>query len=155
MLRIVTARSLVWLTLTSPNSRLVGNAVEIVGHFQVGIVDDVVDPIAAAVADDCDAGGGKVVGVDMVGEYIVAVDQRRCAFLPALQRQAVGGVDAGRPQDRHGDAGAPPPGAQGLLGGDTPAGARTFGMAAAGFVDPGAATIAIDAGGANVDQAAW
>ena len=133
----------------------IGDAVEIVGHFQVGIVDDVVDPVSTAVADGGDAGGGQVVGVDMVGEDIVAVDQRRGAFLQALQRQAVGSVDAGRAQDRHGDAVAPPPGAQRLFGGDAAASARTFGMAASGFVDPGTAAIAIDARGANVDQAAW
>ena len=102
-----------------------------------------------------DAGGRQVVGMNVVGVNVVGVDQRRQPLLQALDGQAVGGVDAGGTQDGDDDAGPPPPGAQAALGIEPTAGARALGIDAARLVDLSPAAVTVDAGGANVDQAAW
>ncbi len=93
--------------------------------------------------------------MDVVGEHVVARDQRRQALLQALERQAVGGVDARRAQDGDGDAGPPPPAAQHALGVDAAAGAGAFRLRAPRLVDGFGAAIAVDPRGANVNQAPW
>jgi hypothetical protein len=133
----------------------VGDTIEILAHPEIGVIDHVVGAVAAPVAQCRDAGGRQVVGMDMVGEYVVASDQRRQALLQALHRQSVGGIDAGRAQDGNSHAGAPAPGAQAALGIDATAGARTRGTNPAGLVDARAGAIAINASGTNVNQAAW
>jgi len=132
-----------------------GDTVEVLGHPEVGIIDDVVGAVAPPVAQRRNAGGGQIVGVNVVGEHVVGFDQRRQALAQAFHRQAVGGIDAGDAQDGDGHAGPPSPGTQAAFGIEPAAGARTLGIDAARLVDLRPAAIAVDAGGANVDQASW
>ena len=132
-----------------------GDTVKVIGHFQAAVIDDVVHPSRTTVAHGRTTGSRKIVGVDMVGIDILRRQQSRGALLQARQRQTFGGINARCAQDAHRHPLAPPPGTQGGFSIDPAPGARTVRGARAGFIDPGAAAIAIDAGGANVDQAAW
>ncbi len=93
--------------------------------------------------------------MDVIGEHIVRFIQRRHAALQTLDRQAIGSVNTGGAQNGNGHTGLLAPSPQALLGIDPARGARTFRLKAAGFVDLRAATIAIDTGGTNVNQAPW
>ena len=133
----------------------IGDAVEVVGHLEAGIIDHVIDAVTAATPQSGDAGRRQVIGMDVVGEHIVTVDQRRQAFLQALQRQAIGRVNAGRAQDGNSDTGRPPPGPQAALGGDAAGAPCALGIQAAGLVDRRAAAIAVNACRTNINQAPW
>ena len=93
--------------------------------------------------------------MDVIGEHVVTRDQRRQALLQALERQAVGGVDARRAQYGDGDAGPPPPAAQHALGINSAGGTRAFRPGVPRLVDGRRAAIAVDPRGANVNQAPW
>ena len=93
--------------------------------------------------------------MDVIGKHVVSLAQRRQAFLQTLERQPVGGINTGRPQDGNRNAVLPPPGPQRMLGIDPASGPRTFRLQATGFIDPGTATIAIDARRTNVNQTPW
>ncbi len=133
----------------------VGDAVEVVGHFQVRVIDRIVGAIGGAAPDRRATGGGEIIGVNVVGIHVLGGDQRWHRLLQARQRQPVGGVDAGRAQDADGDAAARPPGPQPAFGIDAALRPRVGRQAGPGLVDPGAGAIAIDARGAYVDQATW
>jgi len=107
------------------------------------------------VAQRGNTGGGQILGVDVIAVDIVGGTQRRQAFFQALERQAVGGIDARRAQDGNHHAVVPPPGAQAALGIDPTHGAAILRLQAARFVDKRAAAIAVHPGRTNVDQAAW
>ena len=93
--------------------------------------------------------------MNVIGEHIIRFIQRRHAALQTLDRQTIGSVNTGGAQDRNGHAGLLAPQAQALLGIDPARGAWTFRLKAACFVDLRTGTIAIDAGGTNVNQAPW
>ena len=93
--------------------------------------------------------------MDMIGEGVVGLDQRRHSFLEARQRQAVGGIDAGGTQDADLDAGLPPPATQAAFGIDPTPGPTAFGAQTAGFVDPRPRAIAVNPRRAYVNQAPW
>jgi len=93
--------------------------------------------------------------VDVVGVHVVGLDQRRQTLFQALQRQAVGGIDAGCAQDADDDAAAPAPGAQLPFGIDAAPGARIVGGEAPGLVNQGTGTIAVNPCRAYVNQAPW
>lgn len=131
------------------------DTVKVIGHFQAAVIDNVVYPSRATVAHGRTTGGREIVGMDMVGIDILRRQQSRGALLQARQGQTFGCINARCAQDAHRHPLAPPPGTQGGFSIDPAPGARTVRSARAGFVDPCAAAIAIDAGGANVDQAAW
>ena len=128
--------------------------VEIVAHAQIGIVDYIVGAVGLASANGGNTGGGQVVGMDVVGEYIICGLKRRQGFVQALQRQAIGGVDAGGAQDADGDAIACAPLAQGLFGVDAAAGASAFGVQWPGFVNPGTCAIPVNPCRAYVNELA-
>ena len=93
--------------------------------------------------------------MNVVGKHIIAVDQRRRAFLQTLNGQTIRRVNAGRTQDADGDAGTCAPGAQGGLGIDAARSAGALGIEAARLVDLRPATIAVNPCRAYVNQAAW
>lgn len=130
---------------------MIGNGIEIRGHLQIAIVDHIETALVARPRQCPHTGGREIVGMDVVGVDIFARDQRRRASLEALQRQAVVRIDARRAQDDGRQAGL----AQTTLGIDPAAGTRRLGVEATRFVDGRTTAIAIDPGGANVDQAAW
>ena len=98
---------------------------------------------------------GQIIGVNVVGKYVVLAAQYRIPAPDALHRQTFGGVDAVYAQDAHSRTTALAPATQLPFGVDTslrPEGGRS---GTACLADPGSAAIAIDAAGADVNQAAW
>lgn len=93
--------------------------------------------------------------MDVVGVDIIGLDQRRQALFQAFQRQAVGGVDAGRAQDADGDATTSAPGAQLPFGIDAAPGPWIIGGEAPRLVNQGAGTIAVNPCRAYVNEAPW
>ncbi len=93
--------------------------------------------------------------MNVIGIHIVRLDQRRQPFFQTLQRQAVGGVDAGRAQDADGNTTPLPPGTQLALGIDPSAGTGTVGGERPGFVDHSPGAIAVNPRRAYVNQAPW
>jgi hypothetical protein len=85
------------------------------------------------------------------------VEHQRQAALQAFQGQPVAGVDARRAQDA--DAAkatvAAAEAAQARFGIDAPCRARRLCVGGPGFRDQRAAAVAIDAAGADVDDAPW
>jgi hypothetical protein len=132
----------------------IGHAIEIIGHLQVGIIDHIVAAIGLPVAHGGEAGGRQIVGVNVVGEHIIGGEPAPAGLLQTFQRQAVGGVDTGRAQDGKRTPLRRPRRA-GSFGIDTTAGARAFRFRRRVSSICGAATIAVNPGGANVNQAAW
>ena len=132
-----------------------GNAVEVVAHLQIGIIDRIVDAVGSAPAQGSQAGRGQIVGMNVVGEYIVVRRQGRQAFVQALHRQAVGGVDAGRAQNADRHPAPRPPSAQYPLGIDPTLGAGAFRLQAPCLINHCAATITVNPRRAYVNQAAW
>lgn len=132
-----------------------GDAVEVIGHFQVRVIDRIVGAIGGTAPDRRAAGGGEIVGVDVIGEYVLVGGQRRQPLFQPRQRQTIGGVDSGRAQDADGDAAPRPPGPQPAFGIDPALRPRVARRASPGLVDPGAGAIAVNARGAYVDQTTW
>lgn len=132
-----------------------GDAIEVVGHFQVRVIDCIVGAIGGTAPDRRAASGGEIVGVDVIGIHILVGDQRWQSPLQASQRQTIGGVDTGRAQDADGDAAPRPPGPQPVFGIDPALRPRVGRRASSGLVDPGTGTIAVNARGAYVDQTTW
>ncbi len=93
--------------------------------------------------------------MDVVGVHIVLGAQHRRTALQPLARmaaRAVAGVDAGNAQDRRLQPAAAARLAQPRLGGHTPTRALAGRRDRAGLVEARARAVAIDAGGAAVDQ---
>ena len=102
-----------------------------------------------------EAGGGQILGVNVVGPGILVSQQRRQAFLYALYWQAVGSIDTRRAQDADAHPLASAPGAQALFGIDATGSAGAFRMAGPGLVDQRSGAIAIHPCRTNVDQLPW
>ena len=133
----------------------IGHLIEVIGHLQVGIIDDIVDAIGPAIAQGSDTGCGQIVGMDVVGKYIISRSQRRQTFFQTLDRQALGGVNTRRAKDGDGNIVVSPPCAQTALGINTTSGPAAFRMQATGFIDRRASAIAVDTCRTHVNQAAW
>ena len=133
----------------------IGHPVEILGHAQIGIIDDIVGAVGAAMAQCRNTSGGQILGVNMIGEHVISLKQGRHAFVQTLKRQAIRGINARRSQDGNGDPSALPPLAQTTLGIDTPASARTFRIEATGFIDTRASTVAINPRRTYVNKPPW
>jgi len=131
----------------------VGDQVEPFAHRQPTVVDGVVDAIGTGVEQGRHREAGEVVGVDVVGEHVLG--GRRVATRDALDRQAVGGVDAGRAQDGDAQVATPPKGAQASFGVESATGAGVRRAARASLVDFRAVAIAIDPRRAYVHKALW
>ncbi len=93
--------------------------------------------------------------MDVIGEDIVTIDQRRRSFLQSLDRQAVSSINARRPQNGDSHAVARAPTTQATLGIDTAAGSVAFRLQPAGFIDDSTGTIPVNPCCAYVNQAAW
>ena len=93
--------------------------------------------------------------MDVVGVYVLVRHQHRVATLQALQRQAVGGVDAGRAQQGDAHPATPAEIAQAALGIDPAPAARGLRVAGPGFIHMGSATVAVNPCRAYVYQALW
>jgi hypothetical protein len=130
----------------------VGDQVEIIAHRELAVVTGVVGPPGPPAEEGQGQQPGQVVGVDVVGEHVVLGPQHRLALVQPGQRQALGRiVDARRPQQAHPAARAPAEAPQLCLRRHAP-GAPGRGRAeAAGFVEPVATAVAIDAGGTYID----
>jgi hypothetical protein len=85
-------------------SRPVGDQVEPIPHLHLGVVGRIVGSCGRILLERARADRREVVGVDVIAVDIVRVAQRRRAGAQALERQAVGGVDAGRAQHHERDA---------------------------------------------------
>ncbi len=97
----------------------------------------------------------QIIGMNVIGIDIIAVDQRGQAFLQAFQRQAIGSINPGCPQDAHRHSIARPPVAQLALGVDPPFGPRIVRSQRSRLVDPASLTIAINPCRTYVNQAPW
>jgi hypothetical protein len=95
---------------------------------------------------------GQIVGVNVIGVAVVPGDQRRRASPDPLQRQAVGGIDPRRAQDRHLHPLPFTPGAQLAFGVDPPHRATVDRGHRARLSDPVAAAVTVDPAGTDVDQ---
>lgn len=97
----------------------------------------------------------QIIGMNVIGIDIIAVNQRGQAFLQPFDWQAVMGVNTRYTQDadRHGIARAPI--AQTTLGIDPAFGARVVGLQSSGFVNPLPLTIAINPCRTYVNQSSW
>lgn len=133
----------------------VGDTVEIIGHAQITVVDDVVGATGLAAPHCRDTGSGKVIGMDVVGPRILVGDQRRQPLLQTLDRQTVGGVDTRGAQDADANPIAPAPGTQAALGIDAPGGTWTLGIARTRLVDQRAGTITVNPCRTYVNQLPW
>ncbi|TXT32374.1 MAG: hypothetical protein FD131_366 [Rhodocyclaceae bacterium] len=102
-----------------------------------------------------DAGGGQVVGVDVVGVAVVCGAQGGQRLVQTFDGQTVGGVDAGRTQDGDLDASPLAPLTQAAFGINPPTGPRTLRIEASRFVDLRPATVAINPRRAYVNQTPW
>jgi len=107
------------------------------------------------VAQRGNTGACQILGMNVVGIHIVSGTQRRQAFFQALERQAIGGVDARGAQDGNRHAVLPPPETQAALGVNATRGTAAFRLQATRFVDDLASAITVHPGRTNVDQAAW
>ena len=130
----------------------IGAAVEPVAHFQRVGVDCMVDALRTPAEQRRPRQPRQIVGVDVVGVAVVLGNQGRGAALDAFQRQAVGGIDAGRAQDAHLHPQRFAPGAQLALGVDPPHRAAVHRRHRTRLGHPVAAAIAVHAAGADVDQ---
>ena len=133
----------------------IGYLIEIISHFQVRIIDHVISAIGLPVAHGSNTGRSQISGVNVVGEYVVSADQRRHALFEPFQRQAIRRINTWSAQDANSHTVTCAPGAQSLFSIDTTPSTRAFGVESPCFIDNGTATIAINPGGANVNQAAW
>ena len=133
----------------------VGHPVKVVGHLQLGVINDIVGAIGPSVAQSGDTSRRQIVGMDVIGKYVIGCDQRRQPLGEAFQRQAIRGVNARRPQNGNGNPVLPAPDAQPLFGIHPPSGPAAFRVQATGFVNQRALAIAINPGRTNVDQAPW
>ena len=94
----------------------IGDPIEIVGHFQVRIIDRIVGAIGSTAPQRGDAGSRQIVSVNVIGPHVLFRQQRWQATFEAGQRQAIGGIDSRRSQDADGNAATRPPGSQAALG---------------------------------------
>lgn len=133
----------------------IGDTIEILGHQQVGIIDDIVGPVGLAVAHRRQTTGRQVIGVNVVGENIIGGDQRWQPFFQTVERQTVRRINTWRPQDGNPDPGADTPLAQTALGIDPPPGTRALRIKVARLVNACPAAIAINPGRAYVNKLAW
>ena len=102
-----------------------------------------------------DAGRRQIIGMNVIGEYIIAVNQRRQAFLQAFERQAIGRVNAGRTQNGNAHTLPGTPGAQTVFGINPAQCTRVIRIQRPRFVDKGAGTIPVNPCRAYVNQPAW
>ena len=101
------------------------------------------------------AGSGQIIGMNMVGEDVIRLGQGRQTFFQALDRQAVGGINAGGTQNGNPHPGPGAPVTQTLFGIDPAAGARTLRIQAPRFVNPRPGTVAVNPCRAYVNQLSW
>src|SRR5690606_8697741 len=97
----------------------------------------------------------QILGVDVVGEDVIDGRQHRIPALQAVERQTVGGIDAGRAQDGNAHATAAAEIAQATLGIDATLRARGTGATGTRFIDQRAAAIAVNPCRAYVYEALW
>lgn len=128
--------------------------VKVIGHFEVGIIDHVVGPVGLAVADGRNTGPRQIIGMDVVGEHIITVNQRRQGIFKTRQRQALIGVNTRGAQDADAHPGTPSPVTQTALGIDPAPGARTFRIQATGLINQRTCAITVNPRRAYVYQAA-
>jgi len=128
------------------------HGIEVLAHFQVGVVHRVVDPIRASAKQRQRDQPGEIVGVDVVGVDIVGGTERRRALLQAFNRQAVFRIDAGRAQDRQARTGAPGPVAQGGFRIHPAPRAGVLWLHRVRLVHPFALAIAVHATGTDINE---
>lgn len=97
----------------------------------------------------------QIIGVNVIGKDIVRLDQRRQAFLQALDGQTLRRVNSRRAQDRNPDARPGAPLTQTMLGINPPSGARAFRIEPPRLINLRAATIAVNARRAYVNKLTW
>ena len=133
----------------------IGHTVEILGHLQIGIIDDIVNAAGTAVPERSDAGRGQIIGVNVIGEGIIRIIQGRQAAFQTVQRQTVGGIDARGAQDGNGHPRASAPSAQPAFRIYAATRACAFGIRASHFVDSCAATITVNPCRTYVNEPPW
>jgi hypothetical protein len=131
------------------------DTIKILGHQQVGIIDDIVGPVGLAVTHCGHTTGRKIVGMNVVSKNIIGGDQCGQAFFQALERQTIRGINTWRSQDGNPDTRADTPLAQTVLGIDPPPGSRTLRIKVPHLVNLRPTTIAINARRAYVNKLAW
>lgn len=136
-------------------SEALRSEVEVIAHLHVRCIDGVVRPPRAG-SKQCHTGQPrKVLRVDVIGVYILVLDEHRIAAPEPGQRQAIGSIDARRAKQADPRPGTPAETTQLPLRIDPPPCARRARPAWACLVDPVPAAIAIDPRRADVDNALW
>jgi hypothetical protein len=133
----------------------VGDTVEIIGHAQIAVIDDVVGAAGLTPPHCRDAGSSQVIGMDVVGPGILIGDQRRQPLLQTLDRQTVGRVDTRGAQDADANTITLAPGTQAALGINASRGTWTLRIARTRLVDQHAGTIAVNPCRTYVNQLPW
>ncbi len=134
---------------------MIGNQVEPLPHLQIRVVRRVVGSWQCIAGKRARADCGQVVCMDVVRVDIVRIAQHRRAGAQAYKREAIRGVDARRAKNGQRHAVALAPYCKLRLCIRPAHGARTLRMDLARFIDQGTCTIAIDAAGADIDEAGW
>jgi len=147
--------SLARQTRRTCESESIGHQIKIIRHFQIRVINHIVGAVRPPATQGGDTGGGEVGGMDMIGVRIITGAQRRQRLFQAFERQTLGGVNTWRAQDANRDAISFAPGTQATFCINPSGGARAFGIQASRLINQRAAAIAIDPGGANVNQAPW
>ena len=93
--------------------------------------------------------------MDVIGIDIVLITQGLHAFLQALERQAVRRIDARSTEDRDTNSVLRSEATQLPFGINPASGADRGRIKPAGLVDTLTGAVAVDSGGANVDQPLW
>ena len=133
----------------------IGHTVKILGHFQIGIIDDIVNAAGAAVSQCGNAGRRQIIGVNVIGEGIIRIIQGRQTAFQTIQRQTVGGINARCAQDGNGHPGASAPGAKTTFRIYAATSARAFGIRASHFINSCAATITVNPCRTYVNEPPW
>jgi len=132
-----------------------GDLIEIIGHFQVGIVHHVVGPPGFPVLNCGQTGSRQIVGMNVIGKYVIGGRQCRQTPLQTIDRQAIGRIDAGRPQDADGNTVLPPPGPQNPLRINPPGCPLAFRIQVPRLIDVRSRAIAVNPCRTYVNQASW
>ncbi len=120
----------------------IGDLIEIFTHPQLAVVNHIDNAPRAATKDRKPCGDGQIVGVNVVGEHVIADRQRRRAGAQPLDRQTLGRVDAWRAKNCKSLVARSP---HAIFGGNTSLRSRVIGARAARLVNAFARAISVDA----------
>jgi len=126
----------------------VGDPIQVLAHIQLGVVDHVVCSRRRGSKQRRNAGPSEIIGVDMVGYYVLAGQQHRNGAAQPLDGQPARTVNAWNPQY----GGAPTTCPQQRFGIQAPLCAFAYRRRRSALIRPGAAAITVDPRSAQVQH---